>query len=227
MSIEENIKNCEICLKRIKQYDPDPCYVSYFFNKYIISVRNVLNGILEEANRDFGLFISQNISKEIFLEKVKMRNDESATKFIEWYVMRLEKEHEGMYPNFIQKVCEFQNKFGILPKIKIMISASDRYEDDINQQIKVNLNHEKLRSREELNIEVRRQLPIFLEVINYKRRKENEPKVNEKQVSVSTFLDIGNQDDVKIIHASEIYISVMRRLVKEARDRIKKIIMYN
>lgn len=123
--------------------------VSYFFNEYIISVRNVLNEILEEASRDLGLFILQNTSKEIFLEKVKMRNDERATKFIEWYVMRLEKEHEGLYPNFIQKVCEFQNKFRRLPKIKIIISASDRYEDDINQQIKVNLSHKRLRSREE------------------------------------------------------------------------------
>ena len=227
MSIEENIKNCEICLKRIRQYDPDPHYVSYFFNEYIISVRNMLNGILEEASRDFGLFISQNISKEIFLEKVKIRNDERDTKFIEWYVMRLEKEHECRYPNFIQKACEFQNKFKRLPKIKIMISASDRYEDDINQQIKVNLSHEKLRSREELNIEVRRQLPIFLEVINYKRRKENEPKVEENQVHVSTFLDIGNQSDIEIIHASEIYVSVMRRLVKEAREQIKELIMHN
>lgn len=78
-----------------------------------------------------------------------------------------------------------------------------------------------------MNIEIRRQLPIFLEVINYKRRKENEPKVEENQVYVTTFLDIGNQDDVEIIHASEIYISVMRRLVKEAREQIKEIIMHN
>ena len=32
MDIEENIKNCEIYLKKIKQYDPDPYYVNYFFN---------------------------------------------------------------------------------------------------------------------------------------------------------------------------------------------------
>ena len=91
MNIEEMIKNCEINLKQIKKYNPDPYYVNHFFNEYIISVKNVLNGILEEANRDFGLFISQDISKEIFLEKVKMRNDRNAIKFAEWYITRLKK----------------------------------------------------------------------------------------------------------------------------------------
>ena len=33
MNIEEEIKKCEIFLKQIKQYDPDPFYVNYFFIK--------------------------------------------------------------------------------------------------------------------------------------------------------------------------------------------------
>ena len=41
MNIEEEIKNCEICLKQIKQYDPDPFYVDHFLNKYIISIKRV------------------------------------------------------------------------------------------------------------------------------------------------------------------------------------------
>ena len=35
MNVEEEIKKCEVYLKQIKQYDPDPFYVDYFFNKYI------------------------------------------------------------------------------------------------------------------------------------------------------------------------------------------------
>ena len=227
MNIEENIKNCELYLKKIKQYEPDPYYVNYFFNEYIISVKNTLNGILEEANRDFGLFILENISKENFLEKAKIKNDTNAMKFLEWYVMRLTKEHENPYPNFIQKICEFQNRFEKLPKIKIMIRASDRYENDINQQIKVNLSHDKLCSRKELDIEIKRQLPIFLEIINYKRHKKNEPKVEESQVVASTFLDIDEQSDIEIVYASEIYIPVMKRLVEESREKIKELIRYN
>jgi len=227
MNIEENIKNCEIYLKKIKQYEPDPYYVNYFFNEYIISVNNTLDGILEEANRDFGLFIPQNISKENFLEKAKTKNDTNAIKFLEWYLMKLIKEHENPYPSVIQKVCEFRNKFERLPKIKIMIRASDRYKDDINQQIKVNLSHKKLRSKEEVDIEIKRQLPIFLEIINYKRRKKNEPKVAENQVVASTFLDIDEQNDIEITYALEIYIPVMKRLVQESRKKIEELTSHN
>ena len=39
MNIEEEIKKCEILLKQIKQYDPDPFYVNYFFIKYINIVK--------------------------------------------------------------------------------------------------------------------------------------------------------------------------------------------
>jgi len=227
MDIEENIKNCEIYLKKIKQYDPDPYYVNYFFNEYIISVNNTLNGILEEASRDFGLFISQNISKENFLEKAKMKNDTNAVKFLDWYLMKFQKEHENPYPSFMKKICEFRNKFKKVPEIKIMIRASDRYEDDINQQIKVHLSHEKIRSKEEVDIEIKRQLPIFLEIINYKRHKKNEPKVAENQVVASIFLDIDEQSDIEISYASEIYIPVMKRLVEESRKKIKEFTRYS
>jgi hypothetical protein len=43
MNIEEEIKNCEIYLKQIKQYNPDPHYVDYFLNKYIISIERIKN----------------------------------------------------------------------------------------------------------------------------------------------------------------------------------------
>ncbi len=62
MNIEKTIKNCEINLNNIKQYDHDPYYVNYFFNEYINSVNDTFNGIFEEGNRDFGLFISEKIS---------------------------------------------------------------------------------------------------------------------------------------------------------------------
>lgn len=66
MSVEESIKNCVIYLKRIKQYDPDPFYVNYFFNEFINSINKTFDRIFEEANRDFGLFISEKISQETF-----------------------------------------------------------------------------------------------------------------------------------------------------------------
>ncbi len=223
MDIEKTIKNCEIYLKQIKQYEPEPYYVNYFFNEYINSVNDTLNGIFEEGNRDFGLFISDKISQKNFDEKAVMKNDQNAIKFSEWYSVQYNQEHENPYPNFIKKICEFKNKFEKLPKIKIMIRASDRYKDDIYQQIKVNLSNEKLRSKEELDIEIKRQLPIFLEIINHKRDKNNEPKVGENQVIASTFLDFEECENIEIAYAAEIYIPVMRRLVEESRKKIKEL----
>ncbi len=104
-----------------------------------------------------------------------------------------------------------------------MIRSVDRYKDDINQQIKINLSNEKLRSKEELDIEIKRQLPIFLEVINHKRKKRNEPKVEKEQVIASAFLDIEDHKDIEITYTSEIYIPVMKRLVEESRNKIKEL----
>ena len=226
MNIEKTIKNCEIYLKQIKQYDSDPYYVNYFFNEYINSVNDIFNGIFEEGNRDFGLFISEKISQKKFDEKAKMKNDQNAMKFSEWYSIKYNQEHENPYPNFIKKICQFKNEFGKLPKIKIMIMASDRYKDDPCQQIKVDLNHEKLGSKEELKIEIKRQLPIFLEIINHKRSKNNEPKVRENQVIASAFLDIKEHKDIEIVYAAKIYIQVMKRLVEESRKKIKELTMW-
>ena len=223
MNTEKTIKDCEIYLKQIKQYDPDPYYVNYFFNEYINSVNDIFNGIFEEGNRNFGLFISEKISQKKFDRKAKIKNDQNAMKFSEWYLIRYNQEHENSYPNFIKKICQFKNKFDKLPKIKIMIRASDRYEDDINQQIKVNLSNEKLCSKEELEIEVKRQLPIFLETINRKRSENNEPKVRENQVIASAFLEIEEYKDIEIVYAAEIYIPVIKRLVEESKKKIKEL----
>ena len=223
MNIEEAIKNCEIYSKQIKQYEPDPYYVNYFFTKFVDSVNSTFNLIFEEANRDFGLFVSEKITYDGFLEKAKLKNDENAIKFSEWYLEKFSLEHKNPFPNIIKKICKLKNKTQKIPKIKIMIRALDRYKNDVNQQIKVNLSNEKLRSKEELNIEIKRQLPVFLEIINHKRKKMNEPKVEENQVIASAFLDIENHDDVEIAYASEIYIPVMKRLVKESRNKIKEL----
>jgi len=223
MIIEEKIKNCEIYLKQIKKYDPDPFYVNHFFNEYVNSVNDTYNGIFEEANRDFGLFILGRISHEKFDEKTKMKNDQDAMKFSEWFSQNFNQEHENPYPNVMKKICEFKNKSQKIPEIKIMIRASNRYKDDINQQIKVNLSNKKLRSRKELEIEIKRQLPTFLEIINQKRKTRNEPKVNENQINASAFLDIEDHKYIEVAYASEIYIPVMKRLVDESRRKIKEL----
>ena len=223
MNIEKNIDDCKIYLKQIKQYDPDPFYVNHFFSKFIDSVNMVMVGIFDEANRDFGLFITEKISYEKFLKKAKEKNDGKAIKFSEWYTDKINQEHKSKFPKIIKKICELKNKENTLPEMKIMIKNQDRYENDINQQIMVGLSNEKLRSKEELQIEINRQLPVFLEVINHKRIENNEPRVNENQITTSAFINIGDNSEIEVAYAAEIYIPVLTRLVEESRKKIKEL----
>jgi len=227
MNIEEAIEKCEITLKQIKQYDPDPFYVNHFFEQYIDSRDKIIAGIFEEADRDFGLFLTESITEESFQQKAKLKNDENAIKFSEWFKTKYVEEHKNPYPNFMSEICNFRKKFEKLPDVKIMIRASDRYKDDINQEIQVPLNNKKLRSKDELDIEIKRQLPVFLEIINHKRREKNEPKVENNQIIASTFLDIENHKNIEIVYTAEIYIPVIKRLVEEARTKIKDLVRNN
>ena len=223
MNIEEEIKKCEIYSKQIKQYDPDPFYVNYFFNKYINSINNIINGIFEEANIDFGLFIKEKISQKEFHEKANIKKDVNALKFSEWFSIKYKKEHENPYPNSMNKICQFKNENESLPMIKIMIRATERYKNDFNQEIKIDLRNGKIISKEQLDIEIKIQTPIFLETINTKRNEKNEPKVTKKKIIASAFVNLEKDNDVEIMYLCQIYTPVIRRLIDESRDKIKEL----
>ena len=223
MNIEEEIKKCEIFSKQIKQYDPDPFYVNYFFSKYINSIENIINGIFEEANSDFGLFVPDKITQKKFNDKAKTKQDLDALKFSEWLSNKYEIEHKNSYPNFMDKIRQFKNMNEKLPEIKIMMRAIERYKDDFYQEIKVDLRNKKIISKEQLEIEVKRQTPIFLEIINKKRNENEEPKVTKKKITSSAFLTLENEQKIEIMYLCQIYTPVIRRLLNESRDKIKEI----
>ena len=223
MNIEEEIKNCGIYSKQIKQYDPDPFYVNYFFSKYINSINNIINGIFEEANIDFGLFIKEKSSQKEFHEIANMKKDVNALKFSEWFSIKYKKEHENPYPNSMNKICQFKNENESLPKIKIMIRAIERYKNDFNQEIKIDLRNGKIISKEQLDIEIKRQTPIFLETINAKRKEKDEPKVTNKKIISSAFVNLEKDKDVEIMYLCQIYTPVIKRLIDESRDKIKEL----
>jgi len=223
MNVEEEIKKCGIYLKQIKQYDPDPFYVNYFFNKYINSINNIINGIFEEANTNFGLFITEKITQQKFNEKVNIKKDENALKFSEWFSIKYKIEHENPYPNFMNKIHQFKNKNETLPKIKIMIRAVERYKNDFNQEIKIDLKNKKIISKEQLDIEIKRQTPMFLEVINRKRNEKEEPKVTKKKIIASAFVTLEKNQNIEILDLCQVYMPVIRRLVDESRNKIKEL----
>ena len=223
MNIEEELTNCEIYSKQIKQYDPDPFYVNYFFTKYINSINNIINGIFEEANMYFGLFISEKITQRKFNEKANMKKDENAIKFSKWFSKKNKKEHENPYPNHMNKIRLFKNENESLPKIKIMIRATERYKNDVYQEIKIDLKNGKIISREQLDIEIKRQIPIFLEIINAKRNQNDEAKVTNKKIISSAFVNLEKNNNIEIMYLCQIYTPVIKRLVDESRDKIKEL----
>ena len=223
MNIEEEINKCGIYSKQIKQYDPDPFYVNYFFTKYINSINNIINGIFEEANIDFGLFISEKITQRKFNEKANMKKDENAIKFSKWFSKKNKKEHENPYPNHMNKIRLFKNENESLPKIKIMIRATERYKNDVYQEIKIDLKNGKIISREQLDIEIKRQIPIFLEIINAKRNQNDEAKVTNKKIISSAFVNLEKNNNIEIMYLCQIYTPVIKRLVDESRDKIKEL----
>jgi len=223
MNIEEEIKKCEIFSKQIKQYDPDPFYVNYFFIKYLNSIESIINGIFEEANSDFGLFVPDKITQKKFNAKAKIKQDLNALKFSEWFSKKYEVEHKNPYPNFMDKIRQFKNMNEKLPEIKIMIRAIERYKDDFCQEIKIDLRDEKIISKEQLEIEIKRQSSTFLEIINQKRNSKDEPKVTKKKITSSAFLDLENGQNIEIMYLCQIYTPVIKRLLDESRETIKEI----
>ena len=223
MNVEEEIKKCEIYLKQIKQYDPDPFYVNYFFNKYINSINNIIYGIFEEANMDFGLFVTEKITQRKFNEKANIKKDTNALKFSEWFSIKYKKEHENPYPNFMNEICQFKNKNETLPEIKIRIRATERYKNDFNQEIKIGLKNGKIISKDQLDIEIKRQTQMFLKIINIKRNEKEEPKVTKEKITSSAFVNLEKDQNIEIMYLCQIYMPVIRRLIDETRDKIKEL----
>ena len=81
----------------------------------------------------------------------------------------------------------------------------------------------KIISKDQLDIEIKRQTPIFLEIINLKRKVKNEPKVTKKKITLSAFVAIQKNVDVEIMYLCQIYTPVIRRLIDESRDKIKEL----
>jgi hypothetical protein len=123
----------------------------------------------------------------------------------------------------MNKICQFKNENESLPKIKIMIRAIERYKNDFNQEIKINLRNGKIISKEQLDIEIKRQTPIFLETINAKRNEKDEPKVTNKKIISSAFVNLEKDKDVEIMYLCQIYTHVIKRLIDESRDKIKEL----
>ena len=109
------------------------------------------------------------------------------------------------------------------PKLKIMLRPKERFKDDIFQEINPRLSNGKLSSKEELGIEITRQLSVYFEIINHKRKHQNEPKVGKEQIVPSIFLMLDGEENIEIAYAVEIYMPVINRLIEESRKKIHEL----
>ena len=223
MTVEEKLEQCDLSFQQIKFYIPDPFYVNYFLIQFIKSVLSVYEEILQEANRDFGLFIEGKCSLEKFEIKSLEKNDLLALKFCSWFKENYEKVHESHYPNKIKNVISFYKKTKHLPKITIRIISNQKYKDDISQEISVGLKKGRIRSKEELQIEINKQIPIFLKIINQKRKNNGEPKVSSNQIKASNFLEFENSEKFDILDTCQTYIPVLKKFIEDSRDKIKEL----
>jgi len=222
MDIEEKIQSCEHNLKQIDHFNPDPYYVNHFLEDFIKSVIDVYDGIIEEANRDFGFFIPEKCSLESFERKAKEKNDKTALEFSDWFNENYKNEHKPSYPSFIKKLIIIFLEQDKIPKTVVKILAKDRYKDDIFQEITVRSEKGKL-SHEELEIEIKRHLPLFLQLLNQKRKRNGEPLVSERKVAASTFLEIEGFETIEIPYSCGIYLPVLKRIVKDSRYQIRQL----
>ena len=205
----------------MKQYEPDPHYINFFLKEYVSSINKILDGIFEEANNDFGLFISEEISQKNFEKKSRIKNDEKVSKFLDWYNVQHKKEDAKSSSNLIKRMIQLNQKKE-MPRIKIMIKAKQRFLNDIFQEIKVGQSNGKLISKDDLKLEIKKQIPGFLERLNTKRKENREPIAKKNQIVANTFLEFEGKD-FEIIYLSEIYLQTIKRIVNDSRNKIKEL----
>ena len=94
---------------------------------------------------------------------------------------------------------------------------------NFNQEIKIDLKDGKIISKEQVNIEIKRQSEMFLEIINAKRNEKEEPKVTNKKIISSAFVNLKKNQNVEIMYLCQTYTPVIRRLTDESRNKIKEL----
>ena len=205
----------------MKQYEPDPFYINFFLNQYINSINKIFSGIFEEADKDFGLFISGVVSEKKFEEKNRRKKDKKVKEFLDWYKLQHKKEYGKSSSKFVKKIIQLNQTKKKLT-IKVMIRSKQRLLNDIFQEIKINLRNGKLNSKEELKLEIKKQIPGFLERLNIKRKENREPILKKNQIVASTFVEIEGRD-FEIIYFSEMYLKTVKRILNDSRNRIKEL----
>ena len=104
-----------------------------------------------------------------------------------------------------------------------MPSAITKTDENIKQKNKSEIKNKKIIKKEQIEIKMKRQTTIYIEIINKKRNENEEPKVTKKKITSSAFLTLEDEQKIEIMYLCQTYTPVIRRLLDESRDKIKEI----
>ncbi|MCE2498886.1 MAG: hypothetical protein J4F28_07890 [Nitrosopumilaceae archaeon] len=225
------VQECRMRARQIRLHNPDPYYTGHHFEQYLRAANAAVDGIFHTAGIDFGLLpcMGKPATRDSFEAAIRERGrrDALASEFLEWYdAQHSGPWHSAVYTRAVGAARRTVRTHGRAPGVRIMISASDGYADDPSYEVDTAglTSRGRLRSRDELSVEVRRRLPAFLDMVNDKRRRSGEPAASAKDVGAFCFAVVrhgGKTHAVDMARAADVYVQALQRMISESEARIR------
>ena len=226
------MQECRMRARQIRLHNPDPYYAGRHFEQYLRAANAAVDGIFHTAGIDFGLLPCRGTpaARDSFEAAIRGRGgrDASASEFLEWFDARHSGTwHSAVYTRAVGAARRMVRAHGRAPGVRILIGVSDGYADDPSYEVDTaGLTYRgRLRSRDELSVEVRRRLPAFLDLANDTRRRSGEPAVSAKDVGAFCFAVVrhegGETNTVEMAREADVYVQALQRMISESEARIR------
>lgn len=227
------MQECRMRARQIRLHDPDPYYAGHHFGQYLRAANAAVDGIFHTAGTDFGLLscMGKYAARGSFEAAIRARGgrDAAASEFLGWFDAQDSGPwHSAAYTRVVGAARRMVRTHGRAPEVRVMISISDGYADDPSYEVDtagLTSRGGRLRSRDELSVEVRRRLPAFLDMVNDKRRRSGEPAASAGDVGASCFAvvrhDGGRTHTAEMARAADVYVQTLQRMISESEARIR------
>lgn len=227
------VQECRMRARQIRLHNPDPHYTGHHFEQYLRAANAAVDGIFHTAGIDFGLLacMGKPATRDSFEYAIRERGrrDALASEFLKWYdAQHSGPWHSAVYTRAVGAARHMIRTHGRAPGVRIMISVSDGYADDPSYEVDTAglTSRGRLRSRDEMSVEVRRRLPAFLDMVNDKRRRRGEPAASAGNVGAFCFAVVrhgGKTHAVEMARAADVYVQALQRMISESEVRIREL----
>lgn len=225
MDVDESLKDCKASLLNIEKFNPEPFYVNKFFLEFLSSAINVIESVISEADRDFGLFIKGKAGFDKFREKASDKNDQNALEFIRWYESRLEKENQFPNAKFVWSCMTIFENNAMIPSSDIFLKPRDMTTGDICYPLNTKLRDGRIIDKEELRKSIEYNIPLFVQIINEKRKLNSNPRILKNNVCVCALIDFDGRY-FEVIECCKIYLTILDEIIDEAREKIRELTLF-